>query len=359
MPHFDLPKTSPLSFIFYSFSQYLIKQMISKFSFNHSSLLKVVFIFLFTSFTASAQTYYWNIWDSNQTGYNNADLQTPANWVEVSGTNPTTFTVPTTLNPNGVYIVDATINGTRTPGNSIIIIYLTGNISVGQFLITGNSEVKLRSRSVASKITITGGASAAGDDFGIDYLSKLELSHYYPVAIEFSGDGNTGKIAGTYSVYNPGNIITTTGGTNTVVTVTGTGSVINSEDSSDSALIGSTSTLFFDSGSDYKHTYFNINSGYIPLATWDEASTITLVNNNNTSSHPATVIQNTSDQTFGNIIFELQSSQNTEFVQGTAVVKGNFTVNNSTTNGSKFIPTKFGTLTIHGDLTVENNSKFE
>ena len=332
-----------------------LKKMILKslkFSVNHSNLFKVVFLFLFSCVTASAQTYYWNVWNTTTTA-SSGFFHTPSNWVEASGT------VPTSLNDTGVYIVDATLQGTRTTGNTRTTIKFNNPYSIGQFKITRGTTVELESdQNISRTITIIGGV---GDDFVIENGSTLELTDSWPVAITFSGDGNTGVISGTYRAGgNVNNKITTTDGTNTVVTITDTGMVYNQYNAPNGALLGSSTTLFFNSGSYYEHSYTNVNAGYIPSANWDTASTIKLRDNFNSSGTNNSIINNTSGQSFGNFIFSSNSSAQTEFLagNGNAVVKGDFTISN-TNERNKFIATKEGVLTINGNLEVKDKTVFE
>jgi hypothetical protein len=291
-----------------------------------------------TQAAAAAAVYYW-------TGASGGTWGTATNW----NTNPAGGgTTRSTVAATDVLIVDGA--GT-TAGGALSISVDTASFSIGQLQVTSNTTLTLASSATTTRvITITGGT---GDDFIIESGSSLILNHATnAISFAFSGTGNTGLIAGTYNAAgSTSNVITTTGGTGTLVTVTG--SVNNNIVGSSGCMLGSAVTLSFAAGSNYLHGSFTTSNGFIPLATWNTTSTVTI-----SGGTTPTGTTNTT-QSFGNFVYNSTTSTATMSAfttSTTAVIKGNLTVNN--TNTGKFRALTNGTLTVNGDLIV-NGGTFE
>jgi len=285
--------------------------------------------------TSPAVTYYW-------VGTTGGTFSTTTNWntaADGSGAARTTSDV------SDILIVDG--DGT-TPGGSTTINVDVASFSIGQFLVTSNTNLTLQSSITTTRtITLIGGS---GNDLVIENGSTLNLNNAtMAVAFAFSGAGLTGDISGTYNASgSTSNVINTTGGTGTLVTVTATGVVNNSIVGSSGCLTGSVATLSFANGSNYTHSAYTSSNGYIPLATWGATSNIFI-----TGGVGSTAITNAPGQTFGNFTYNSATSTSTcsAFTSSTAtVIQGNLTILASNTGKFRIVTT--GTLTINGNLVV-------
>lgn len=288
--------------------------------------------------TTPGTTYYW-------VGTSGGTWNTASNWnTSADGTGAERTTPATT----DVLIVDG---AGIVPGETVAISIVTSE-SVGQFKITENTILNLQSSNTTTKtITITGGP---GDDFVIEAGSTLNLTNTTNrIAFTFTGTGNTGDISGTYNVAggtSTPNNITSTGGTNTLVTVTG--AVSNAIAGASGGLTGSLTTLQFASGATYTHSGYTTTNAYIPTATWDINSTVVLSGGTTSTGFTS------SSTTFGNFIYNSSSSTGTfsAFTSNTRTIQGNLTI--QTTNTGRFRATTSGNLTVNGDLIV-NGGTFE
>ncbi len=282
--------------------------------------------------TNAATTYYW-------TGASGGTWSTGANWnTAADGTGTARTTAATT----DILIVD----GAGTTAGGTMSITLDNNFSIGQLKVTSNTALTMVGLGANRTLTITG---SPGDDFVVESGSTLTFNGGtgLAVAIAFSGTGNTGLIAGTYNTSgsNTSNTITTTGGTSTLVTVSGT--VNNSILGASGCLTGSVATLSFTSTANYTHSAFTTTSGYVPLATWDTASNVFI-----TGGTTGTGVTNASGQSFGN--FTYNSTTNAAatmsvFTSGTTIIKGNLNV--IATGTGRFRALTSGTLTVQGNLS--------
>jgi hypothetical protein len=189
------------------------------------------------------------------------------------------------------------VDGATTVAGSAAIITMAAHGSCGQFLITNNTTVTVRSTTALSRsITINGGG---GLDLSIPAGSTLNLTNANPAAFAFAGTGNTGDISGIYNASsNISNVITTTGGTGTLVTVSSTGVVNNSIVGSSGCLAGSATTLSFANGSQYNVSGATTGAPWIPLATWGANSTITVSGLTTSTTAPTNI-----SQSFGNFVY--------------------------------------------------------
>jgi hypothetical protein len=222
--------------------------------------------------TTAGATYYW-------VGATGGAWNTATNWNTAANNTGTTRTVVATTD---VLIVDGA--GT-TAGGAMSISVDLASFSIGQLKVTSNTALTLASSATATRtITITGGG---GDDFIIENGSSLTLNNATnAIAFAFSGTGNTGDISGTLSFAgSASNLLTTTGGTGTLVTVSSTG-IVNIGFTA-IALVGSATTLVFSNGSNCNITGTTTGAYPIPLATWGASSTLTL-SGSSTSSTTAT-----------------------------------------------------------------------
>jgi hypothetical protein len=283
--------------------------------------------------TTAGATYYW-------VGASGGLWGTAANWnTAANGTGTTRSSVATT----DVLIVDG---ASTTAGGSLSISVDVASFSIGQLKITSNTALTLASSAATTRtITITGGG---GDDFVIENGSSLTTnSSSNAIGFAFSGTGNTGDISGTYTFGgSTANIMTTTGGTSTVVTVSSTGAINNSIPSNVGCLTGSAATLIFANGSSYTQSTFT-TTALIPLATWGASSNITM----NGASTTAPTFTNIA-QTFGNISFILPSLTATTSVwtTNTAIIQGNLTITVPT--AIIFRALTSGSLTINGNVNI-------
>ena len=287
--------------------------------------------------TTAGVTYYW-------VGASGSTWATAANW----NTNPAGGgTTRTSALTTDVLIVDGA--GT-TAGAATTISVDVASFSIGQLRVTSNTALTLASSIGTTRvITITGGPS---DDFVIEAGSSIiQNNATNAIGFAFSGTGNTGNIAGTYTIGgSTSNVFSSTGGTGTLVTIASTGIINNNTVGTGSYFTGSVATMSFAGGSAY-----NVNGATtgvtVPLATW--ATTATLTFNSLTT---ATALTN-NNQSFGNIVFNCSSLTSTFSVwttSTTAVVKGDLTITaaGATAGTGIFRALTSGTVNINGNIIV-------
>jgi len=289
-----------------------------------------------TQATADAATYYW-------VGNTGGNFGSAANWNTAADNTGSPRSTP---DVSDILVVDGA--GT-TPGAATTINVELSSFTIGQFKVTSNTALTLLSSSTTTRtITIMG---SPGDDFVIESGSTLNLTDASKaVAFAFTGDGNTGLIAGFYNAAgSSSNRITSTGGTNTLVTVAATGIITSSVNSSSGALIGSVATLIFENGSNWIHQN-TTTVNYIPTATWQPSATSTL--NGNTTGTSLT----SSSPDLGNLIVNTAASSATlsAFTSNNRTIQGDLTINSTGTG--KFRALTSGTLTINGDLIVSGGT---
>ncbi|CAN1542127.1 Ig-like domain CHU_C associated [Flavobacteriaceae bacterium] len=302
--------------------------------------------------TLGALTYYY-------TGTATGDLATAANWNTSADGTGTTRTTPTTTD---ILIVD----GAGTTGGSPVTLTMAANASVGAIQITNSTAVTIQSTATTTRtLTLTG---SVGDELSIGFGSTLNLTNATnAIGIAFStGTGMTGTIAGTFNASGKNsNVINTTGGTGTIVTITSTGIVNNSIADNSGCLSGSIATLVFADGSNYTHSAFTTTNAYIPTATWGTTATATITGG--TTGNGLT----SASTSFGNLVYNSTSlgtgataavTFSAFTTSTTATIKGNFTINATGNQAAAFI-FKFraltsGTLTVNGNLTL-NGGYFE
>jgi hypothetical protein len=280
--------------------------------------------------TSAAPTYYW-------VGGADTSFGTAGNWNTSADGSGSARTAASNMDIL-IFSQDATVT-------------VPAAVTVGQLKFINGADVILTGAGGNRTITISG---SPGDDLLIDSTSSLTLNGggSAAVGISFTGNGNTGLIAGTYNVSptsanvtNTSNLITTTGGTGTIVTVTGT--VNNSLVAASGCLSGSAATLIFADGSNYTHTGFTTSNGYIPTATWAATSNVFITGGTST-----TTITGIS-QSFGN--FTYNSGTNTAtlsaFTSNTSpVIKGDLNILN--THTGRFRALTSGTLNVLGNLNI-------
>ena len=282
--------------------------------------------------TLSGATYYW-------TGLTGGLWNTYSNWntaADGTGTAPTAWATPDT------HIIDGA--GT-TPGGDLSISVDIVSFTIGQIFITSNTNLTLASSAATSRtITISGGPN---QDFIVENGSTLNLTNASnAVGFAFSGDGNTGTIAGIYVASgSTSNRITTTGGTGTLVTVTSTGNITSNLNSSSGGISGNATSLLFQNGSNWTHQN-STTVNYIPNATWEANATATL--NGNTTGTGLT----SSSLSLGNLLVNstLSTATLSAFTSNVRTIQGNLTINSTGTG--RFRATTSGVLTINGDLVV-------
>jgi len=286
--------------------------------------------------TLNGATYYW-------TGGVTGNWNDFANWnTEVDGSGST----PTAWATTDVHILDGSGGAT---GGDLSIVVNRPSFTVGQVLITDNTNVSLSSDVTTTRvITISGGG---GDDFVIENGSSLNLiNETNRVAFIFSGTATTGVIAGNYTASggtaSPNNI-TTTGGTGTLVRVTSTGVVTSNINGSTAGLVGSVATLLFENGSNWIHQN-STTVNYIPTATWEANATATL--NGNTTGTTLTSVSTV----LGNLVVNMTASTSTvsAFTFNTRTIQGDLTINS--TGSGRFRAVTSGNLTVNGNIIVNN-----
>jgi len=296
--------------------------------------------------TLNGATYYWV---GTSTSAAPAPFATVTNWntsADGSGS------APTALANSDTYIVDG--DGSTTTGGNVFI-SVAAATTVGQLKVINNTTLSLESATTATRtITISGGP---GDDFVIESGSVLSLINATKAAaIAFSGAGNIGLIAGTLNFSgSTSNVVTTTGGTGTVVTVASTG-VVNLGVAGNS-LVGSVATLSFAAGSNCNSTGATTGAPPVPLATWDTTATLTISGLTTSTTAPTN-----NNQSFGNIVFNCPSLTTTLnfFGANSSTIKGNLTITAAGATGSTgiFRATSTGTLTVNGNLLI-SQGKFQ
>ena len=298
-----------------------------------------------TQATVAGATYYW-------VGTTGGFLSTPANWNTMADG---TGTTRATSAPTDILIVDGDV---YAAGGATTINVDATSFSIGQLKVTSNTALTLQSSAATQRIiTITGGP---GNDFVIENGSSLLLTNTAnTISIVFSGSGNTGdisgilNIAGITTVATTSNSLLTTGGTNTLVTVSSTG-VINNNATSNIAtngnVTGSVASLLFLNGSQYNVSGATTGAPWIPLATWETTSNLTISGITTSTSAPPTA---NVTQSFGNFNYNCPLATATMSFwtsSSAAVVKGNLNI--VATNTGKFRATTSGTLTVNGNLNI-------
>lgn len=275
--------------------------------------------------TTAAATYYWT---GAAAG---AEFNTGTNWNTAADGTGSARTSPQTTD---VMIID----GAGTTAGAAAIVTVNAGTSVGVLRITSNTAVTLRASTTTTRtISVTGGG---GDEFDIQSGSTLTMNNGTMAAtIAFTtGVGMTGNIAGTLTLGgSTSNAVATTGGTGTLVTVTGTGIVNNG-----ATITGSAATLSFASGATYNHV-FTTTSGTIPTATWNSASNVNI-----TGYTTATSIGGV-NQTFGNFRWNCTSqTANLSLASTVPTVAGTFTVTSTGTGSLRQNANSSSTLTAGG-----------
>jgi hypothetical protein len=183
--------------------------------------------------TSAPATYYW-------VGATGGSWSTAANWNTLANN---TGTTRATVSTTDILIVD----GAGTTAGAATTINLDNAFTIGALRVTSNTALTLQASTTTTRaLTLSGGANS----FVIESGSTLNLNNATQAAsIAFSGTGNTGDISGTLTFGgSASNLVTTTGGTSTVVTVSSTG-IVNLGVASTISLVGSSSTLIFANGS--------------------------------------------------------------------------------------------------------------
>ena len=287
--------------------------------------------------TDAGATYYW-------VGTTGGLISLATNWNTMAdGTGTTRATSATT----DILIVDGDV---FAAGGATTISVDATSFSIGQLKVTSNTALTLQSSAATTRtITITSGP---GDDFVVANGSSLTLNHAAnAVAFTFSGTGNTGNIAGTVNLAgSASNLITTTGGTGTLVTVTSTG-VVNMGNTTIS-LVGTAATLSFLNGSNCNVSGATTGAPPVPLATWETTSNLTISGITSSSAAPTNRLQS-----FGNLIYNCPLATGTMsfFTTSSAgAIKGDLiiTAAGTATGTGIFRALTTGTLTVNGNVIV-------
>jgi len=289
--------------------------------------------------TLAGNTYFW-------VGGATGTWNTPDNWNSQADGLGFSRTTPETTD---ALIVDG--EGSL-PGGPVTINIDASSYTIGQLLVTNNTQLTLQSANTTTRtITISGGN---GVDLLVDQGSSLIMNNAtQAAAIAFSGFGNTGGIDGTLSFAgSTNNTLNANTGTSTLVTVSSTG-IVNLG-STGNSLVGSVATLNFANGSTCNSTGATTGAPPVPLATWGTTSSLNISGLTTSTTAPTN-----NNQSFGNVTYNCPASTNTMSfwaASTTAVVKGNLTI--QATNTGKFRATTSGTVTINGNLII-NNGTFE
>ena len=288
--------------------------------------------------TLMGATYYW-------TGLTGGNWNTFSNWNTAANGSGT---APIVWDNADVYVIDG--EGT-TMGGALSIVIDRTSFTVGQIKIVGATNLTLASSATATRtITISGGPM---DDFILEAGSTLNLtSATNPVAFVFTGSGNSGLIAGSYTASgSTSNLINTTGGSGTSMIVASTGTITSNLNSSSAGFVGSIPTLRFENGSNYVHAN-STTVNFIPAATWMPNATATL--NGNTTGTSLT----STSTSLGNLVVNttLSTATFSAFTSASRTIQGNLTVNNTGTG--RFRAVTSGVLQVLGNLTI-NGGTFE
>lgn len=289
--------------------------------------------------TTAAATYFWTGLAAG------AEFNTGSNWnTAADGTGSTRSSAQTT----DVMIID----GAGTTAGAAAVITVNASVSVGVLRITNNTQVTLRASTTTTRtVTVTGGG---GDEFDVQAGSTLLMNNAtQAAAIAFNtGVGMTGNIAGTLTLGgSANNLVTTTGGTGTVVTVASTG-IVNLT-STTNALVGSAATLSIANGANINSSGATTGAPPVPLATWGATSNLTISGLTSSTTAPTNNIQS-----FGNLTYNCPAATGTMSfftTSTTAAIQGTLTI--QATNTGRFRALTTGTLSV-GNLTV-NNGTFE
>ena len=291
--------------------------------------------------TSAAATYYY-------VGASPGDIATAANW----NTNPagggTTRATPLTTD---ILVVD----GAGTTAGGSVTLTMAAAASIGALQVTSNTAVTLQSTTTTQRVlTLTG---SVGDELSVGSGSSLLLTNATnPSAVIFStGTGMTGTIAGTLTVHGTSsnstlaNYINTTGGTSTVVTVTGTiNNTATTNITTSGNVQGSAATLIFAAGSAYNVSGATTGAPWIPLATWNATSTLTVSGLTTSTTAPTNAAQS-----FGNFTYNCPAQTGTMSWFGTSTtsaIKGDLYVQATGTGRLRLLTS--GTLPITGNVTI-------
>lgn len=297
--------------------------------------------------TLSGSTYYWV---GAETGLWN-DF---ANWnTQADGSGAT----PTAWATTDIHVLDGA--GGVTGGNLNITVD-RANFTIGQFLITNNTQVTLSSSITTTRtITISGGP---GQDFLIEAGSSLSLNHAAnAVAFALTGSSHTGLIAGSYTTDGSNaNTFNTTGGSANQIVVASTAVVTSNQNSSAACITGNANSLLFENGSNWIHqvnliSTLNATVNYIPNATWQENATATLNGHVNGGNTTGTILTSLSP-VLGNLIVNITSLNVTlsAFTTNQRTIQGNLTVNSTGTGLFRAVTS--GTLTVNGQIIVNGGT---
>ncbi len=300
-----------------------------------------------TQATTAAATYYW-------VGATGGDWNTAANWNTLANNTGTTRATPLT---SDILVVD----GMGTTAGLAGTISVSASASIGSLQITNSTATTIQSSATTQRIlTLTG---SVGDELSIGAGSSILLTNTVnPISMVFAtGTGMTGTIAGTLTVAGTttaattSNSFLTTGGTGTVVTVASTGVINNvatANITTNGNVTGSAATLVFANGSQYNVSGATTAAPWIPLATWNTTSTVT-ISGITTSTTTAT----NAVQSFGNFIYNCPAASGTMSwftTSTTGVIKGDLTITATGTGLFRALTT--GTLNVTGNVFATGGS---
>lgn len=198
-----------------------------------------------------------------------------------------------------------------------------GNITLASLSILGNSNIRLVN-TVGRSITVSNGV--AGDDFIIDPDAQLSIGTNINIELGAGTAGNSTGAAINGHLIIENNRTFDSDNANVLTNVAGT--IQNS-----GTVTGMSGRLIFGSGSTYIHAR---NSGAIPLATWNSASTMSVEGIIN--SGPTNL-----NQAFGNFTWNSPlQALNFSLAGALTTVNGDFTVANTGT-GSIILKNSGGT----------------
>jgi len=287
--------------------------------------------------TLSAATYFW-------VGGASSNWSNSTNWNSSPDGSGSPRTTPETTD---ALIVDGA--GT-TPGGPVTINIDGGSYTIGQLVITNNTNLNLQSSTTTNRtISVSGGV---GDDFIVDAGSTLSLTNTTQAAtIAFTNTGNTGLIDGVLNFGgSTANVLNTTGGTNTIVIISNLG-IVNIGTTAMN-LVGNVASLNFANGSNCNLTAAITGAPPVPLATWGTTANLTI-----TGVTTSTTAPTNNNQSFGNVFYNCTNATGTMSfwtTTTTAVVKGNLSI--QSTGTGKFRATTSGIVTVNGNLNVSGGT---
>lgn len=257
-------------------------------------------------------TYTWN-----QNGAT-ANWATPANWT------------PSRFSPQPTDILLFDNSGTTTATN-------VPTQTIGQLILSNNSNVSLQSAAAAQTLTISGGANPTDLDIPVGSILQISSTGGNQLGIAFAPATQDVLILGTLSINANGALTNSFNATNSQTIVNGT---INSS----GTITSTAANLIFNSGSIYNHTR---DAGVLPTANWNSASTINVTST--TVTAPTGL-----NQTFGNLNFNCAAltGARTATLTGAVIIGGNLSITGTSAVNTMTLQLAGQNFTVNGTTNI-------